>query len=106
MSGDELWIIVALAFGTVLLGVQGTYWAFSRRRQEKKAINRRLALAEQLGSPVEVLDTLRRERGFGSESTLPILAGLEELVLQTGLRIDPFRLGMLVLGLGTALFLA
>jgi len=105
MPAVELWIIYALAFGAVLLAVQSIYWFLSRTRQEKKAINRRLALGGRLGNPVEVLETLRRERGFGLASGAPMLAGLEQLVLQTGLRVDPVRLLVLVLALAAALFL-
>src|SRR5215207_396101 len=105
MRGVELWIIYALAFGAVLLGVQGLYWFFYRTRQEKRAINRRLVLGERLASPIEVLDTLRRERGLGLAGGTPILAGLEQLVLQTGLRVDPVRLLVLVFALAAVLFL-
>src|SRR5215204_1622803 len=105
MPAVELWIIYALAFGAALLGVQSIYWFLSRTRQEKKAINRRLALGGRLDNPVEVLETLRRERGFGLASGAPMLAGLEQLVLQTGLRVDPVRLLVLVLALAAALFL-
>jgi len=101
----ELWIIYALAFGATLLGVQGLYWVFSRTQQEKKAINRRLALGEQLRTPAAVLETLRRERGFGTASGIQMFAGLEELVLQTGLRIEPVRLLLLVLAVAALLLL-
>lgn len=101
----ELWIIYALAFGAVLLGVQGLYWFLSRTRQEKKAINRRLVLGEQLRTRAEVLDTLRRERGLGLASGIQVFAGLEELVMQSGLRIEPLRLLLLVLGLTAILLL-
>ena len=105
MSGAELWIIYALAFGAALLGVQGIFFFFSWTRQERKAINRRLALGERLGNPVEVLDTLRRERGLGLAGGTPILASFEKLVLQSGLRIDPVRLVVLVVAVTAALFL-
>jgi tight adherence protein B len=103
MDTSELWIIYALAFGATLLGVQGLFWFISHTHQEKKAINRRLALGQQLGSQVEVLDTLRRERGLGLARGIRALAGFEQLILQTGMRINPQRLLIMVLGLTAAL---
>jgi tight adherence protein B len=101
----ELWIIYALAFGAVLLGVQGLYWFFSRTQLENKAINRRLALGAQLQSASAALEKLRRERGLGAGIGLPMLAWLEELVLQTGLRVDPMHLLVLTIGSAAVLFL-
>jgi tight adherence protein B len=101
----ELWIIYALAFGAALLGVQGLYWFFSRTQLENKAINRRLALNERLQSASEVLDKLRRERGLGAGTGLAMFAWLEELVLQTGLRVEPMNLLMLTIGSAVVLFL-
>src|SRR5207248_3155557 len=73
--------------------------------RDHKAINRRLALGQQLANPTEVLETLRRERGLGLGGGAHGLAGLEELVLQTGLRIEPLSLVILVLVLIAVLFL-
>lgn len=99
MPTNEPWIIYALAFGAVLLGVQGSFLFLSLRHREQKAINRRLALGQRLGSSTEVLETLRRERGLGLAGGVRALEGLEELVLQTGLRVDPLRLVFATLGL-------
>jgi tight adherence protein B len=104
MPSTDLWIVYALAFGAVLLGVQGLYWFFSRTHEEKKAINRRLALGQRLGSPVDVLDTLHRERGLGLARGIGALEGFEELVLQTGLRVEPRYLLIIVLGIAAVLF--
>jgi tight adherence protein B len=101
----DLWMIYALAFGAVLLGVQGIYWFFSRTQIEAKAINRRLELSERLHSATETLDKLRRERGLGGGTGLAMFAWLEELVLQTGLRVEPMHLLVLTIGSAAALFL-
>lgn len=106
MQNTELWIIYVLAFGAVLLGVQGLSWFLSHAHQEKKAINRRLALGQQLGTQTEVLETLRRERGLGIAGGVRALAAFEQLILQTGLRLDLERLLMILAGLSVALFLA
>jgi tight adherence protein B len=104
MSDAELWLIGALAFGAVLLSIQGAYWYFSFTRREKKAINRRLALSQTLSTPGEVLDALRRERGLGGAAGIQFLAGLEKLVLQTGMRIELVRLAAILLALAAGLF--
>lgn len=106
MPAIELWIVYSLAFGAVLLGVQAAYWVLTRARDEKKAINRRLALSQSLSNPVEVLETLRRERGFGVPSGLWLPQSLETLLPQTGLRLELSHLLTAVLALVVALFLA
>jgi len=105
MPDLELWIIYGLAFGAVLLGVQGLYWFLIRARRDKKAINRRVALAEQLSSPTEVLDTLRRERGFGATHGIRALARFEDFAVQTGLRIEPLTLLTWALGIAVGYLL-
>lgn len=102
----ELWLISALVFGAALLAVQGAYWLLVGSRTERKAINRRLALGERLDNQMEVLDTLRRERALIATGSLPFLRGLNELVTQSGLRIDATRLIIWTLVLGAALFVA
>ena len=84
---NELVIIYVVIFCAVLLAVQGTYWFFSERQRVRGAINRRLLLAKQTGSAQEVLETLKRERGLiGLDTTH--FARLNDLILQTGLRLD------------------
>lgn len=106
MPAAELWIFYALIFGAVLLGAQGAFWFISRVRHEKEAINRRLALSQNVTNPVEVLETLRRERGLGLASGNRMLRGFGTLLPQTGLRIQPLRLLIPLLGLIVILFLA
>jgi tight adherence protein B len=106
MPTDELWIIFGLVFGAALLAIQGTYWFMVRTRQDQKAINRRVALGSQLDSAAEVLETLRRERGLASVSDLPLLQGLDDFVVQTGLSVDLTRLFMWVTVVAVGLLLA
>jgi tight adherence protein B len=84
---DDLWIIYALVFAAALLGMQAVYWLFFRARQEQKTINRRLALHGQLTSPADVLEALRRERGFSNYSS-PLLTQISDYLVQTGLKIE------------------
>jgi tight adherence protein B len=101
----ELWLISALVFGAALLAVQGAYWLLVGSRTERKAINRRLALGERLDNQMEVLETLRRERGLAAADSLPFLRGLHELATQSGLKIDTTRLLIWALALGVTLLL-
>src|SRR3954468_18547914 len=87
MLVNELWFIYALVFGAALLGVQGAYWVFVKGRQEQTKINRRLALTAELGSPAEVLETLRKERSSELLASIPSLRGLSTLLIQSGMRL-------------------
>ena len=84
---NELAIIYVIIFCAVLLGVQGSYWFFSERQRVRGAINRRLLLAKQTGNAQEVFETLKRERGLIGLDT-GHFTHLNELILQTGLRLD------------------
>jgi len=92
MVNNQLWIIYALVFGTALLGFQALYWLVFRSRAERKIINRRLTLSSQLSDQVAVLDVLRRERGLGNLGNVPGLQWLDELVMQSGLKVNPVRI--------------
>ncbi|WP_029586031.1 type II secretion system F family protein [Bradyrhizobium sp. URHD0069] len=92
MINSELWIIYALVFGAALLGFQALYWLVFRSRAERKIINRRLTLSSELSDPVEVLDVLRHERGLGNLGNVPGLRWLDQLIMQTGLKVSPARI--------------
>src|SRR4051812_23612724 len=99
MNNSELWLIYALIFGAALLGVQALYWLVFRSRTERKIINRRLTLAGELSDQGAVLEALRRERGVGAFANLAGLKWLDQLVMQSGLQLDPMRLLVWVGGL-------
>jgi tight adherence protein B len=101
---DQLWIIYAMVFVAVLLGVQGLYLFLSSRRREQKSINRRLLLTSQLANPTAVLEALRRERGFGDFDNLAIQR-VSDFLTQTGLKIDYKLLVFAVIGLSVIFFL-
>lgn len=105
MINNQLWLIYALIFGAVLLGVRALYWLVFRSRTERKIINRRLTLSNELKDPVKVLDTLRRERGFGAAGGLAGLQKLDELIVQSGLKIDAIRIGIWVVVLSALFYL-
>lgn len=85
----ELWLIYALVFGAALLAVQGLYWAAFRGRHEQQLINRRLALTDELASPTQVMEALRKERSLGLLARAPILSRLEKFAVQSGLTFTP-----------------
>jgi tight adherence protein B len=89
MIANELWLVYALVFGAVLLGIQGLYWVLIKERGERKKINRRLALTQELANPAEVLEILRKERGVDVLVHIPSLQRLKELVVQSGVRFTP-----------------
>ena len=84
---NELTIIYIIIFCAVLLAVQGGYWFFTEQKRVRGAVNRRLLLAKQTGSAQEVFETLKRERGLIGLDTRHF-ARLNDLILQTGLRLD------------------
>jgi tight adherence protein B len=101
---DQLWVIYALVFATVLFAVQAAYWLVFRMRTAQKAVNRRLALTQQLSNPTAVLEALRQERGFANFEN-PHLRWLNDFLTQTGLTIDRNLVALSVFGLGGLLFL-
>jgi tight adherence protein B len=89
---NELWIIYALVFGAALLGAQALYWLLIRSRTERKIINRRLTLTHELSDQGAVLEALRRERGSAAFANVAGLQWFDELVMQSGLKLDATRL--------------
>jgi tight adherence protein B len=71
----------------VMLGVQAIHLVFFRLRSTQKSINHRLALSKRLSGTGLVLDALRRERGF-ADSKNPTLVHLNDLLMQTGLKVN------------------
>jgi tight adherence protein B len=105
MINNQLWLIYALIFGAVLLGVRALYWLVYRSRTERKIINRRLALSSELKDPVQVLDVLRRERGFGAIADVASLQWLNALIVQSGMKINAVRIGVWVVAVSALFYL-
>ena len=100
---NQLWIIYLIVFCAVLLAVQGVYWFFSEQKRTRGAINRRLILARQNASARDVFDTLKRERGLiGLDNEQ--FAYLNDLVIQTGLRLEGKMLVVIAFLLGVLFF--
>ena len=100
---SELAIIYIVVFCAVLLAVQGAFWFVSEQRRIRGAINRRLLLAKQV-SAQEAFETLKRERGLkGLENKQ--FGRLNDLILQTGLRLDQKFLIVVAFLLGLLFFM-
>ena len=84
---DQLAVIYITVFGAVLLAVQAAYWLFTEQKSTRGAINRRLHLAKESSSAQEIFETLKRERGLAGLDNEQFRR-LNDLVVQTGLRLD------------------
>jgi tight adherence protein B len=94
---NELWIITAIVFAAVALGVEAAYWLLRRSWQTTGSINRRLAQSKPSDSPAAALSALRAERSI-FESKHPLIRHLNDRFAQTGLRTER---GALLLAAGT-----
>jgi tight adherence protein B len=101
---NQLSIIYIIIFCAVLLAVQGAYWFFSEQKRARGAINRRLILAKQGVSAQDVFDALKRERGLVGLDNQHFVY-LNDLIIQTGLRLDERLLVAIAFFLGLLFFL-
>lgn len=101
---NQLWIIFIIVFCAVILAVQGGFWFFAEQQRARGAINRRLVLAKQQTNAHEVYETLKRERGLVGLNNQHF-AHLNDLVIQTGVRLDEKLLVIIAFSLGLVFFL-
>jgi tight adherence protein B len=97
---NELWVIYGFVFVAAILGIESLYWLFIGTRGAKKAVNRRLALSERNAAKSEVFDILRHERGVSGSSSF---AGLNDFLVQTGMRLSKFGLALSTVLTGVAI---
>lgn len=101
---NQLWIIFIIVFCAVILAVQGGFWFFAEQQRTRGAINRRLVLAKQQTNAQEVFETLKRERGLVGLNNQHF-AHLNDLIIQTGIRLDEKLLVITAFSLGLVFFL-
>jgi tight adherence protein B len=101
---NELWLITAVVFVAVVLGIEASYRLLSHSWRTNKSITRRLALSKQLASRAAVLNALRAERNF-FDGRYPRLRRLNDRLAQTGLRLDRHVMLLWVAGLVAISFL-
>jgi tight adherence protein B len=85
------WVAVA-AFATIFLLVEGLYLFVLRPAGRSKEINRRLAITAAKKTHDQVFEQLRRERWLPEQGGR--MRFLRRLVVQSGIKIEPFRLGV------------
>jgi tight adherence protein B len=102
---NELQIIYVLVFAAALLGVQGLYWVLVKARRDTTAINRRLSLHDRIADPSEVLQALRRERAIDFFAYVPSSQKLQQLMMQSGLRLNDPKLALMLGGVCVVLYL-
>jgi tight adherence protein B len=102
---SQISIITAVVFIAAVLAAAALFWLADDVRKTRGSIGRRLAAATPQAKREEVLDALRRERGIVDHAN-PALRGLNDLLVQTGLRLDRRRLTFYAFGLGAVLFFA
>ena len=100
----ELWTIPAFVFVATLLSVFALYRLVFQAGQTQKSINRRLVESHAPTDALDALDALRHERGFVDVEN-PWLRGLNDLMMQTGLKLDRTLVLASVAALGVVLFL-
>jgi tight adherence protein B len=100
----ELWTIPAFVFVATLLSVFALYRLVFQAGQTQKTINRRLVESHAPTDALDALDALRHERGFVDVEN-PWLRGLNDLMMQTGLKLDRRLVLASVVALGVVLFL-
>ena len=100
---NQLIVITAAVFCAVVLAVQAGAWLFAERKGAVQAINRRLTLAQQNESAKEVFEALRRERGLAALES-PRWTKLNELLTQTGLRLNGTKLLLFAFAVSLGLF--
>jgi tight adherence protein B len=99
----DLWIITGLVFAAVLLGVEAVHSLVFHGRKINNTIERRLALSRGILAPTEPSNALRSEHGL-LDSDHPALRNLNDLLMQTGLRLDKKALLLGFVALSVLLF--
>lgn len=96
MPIDPRLIFMFLVFATVFSFGQAA-WGLFGARQTRRAVNRRLATAERSGSLGELVLELRKQRGITEDGRSIFSWGwLADLVMRSGVRVDPQRWAMVI----------
>jgi len=99
MSLDPKLGLYILIFLTVFSFGQAA-WGLLGQRQTRKAVNRRLSVVEQGGSLGDLVLELRKQRGIAEDGrSIFSWRWLGDLVMRSGVRVDPQRWAMVIGGL-------
>ena len=102
---DQLWIITALVFTTTLLGAVAAHQLLFRTIKSNKAINRRLSDSVPKSRATATVSTPLGSKGL-LDTDNPVLRHLNDLMLQTGLKMSAKQILLYLILLSTILFLA
>src|SRR5690348_6209245 len=91
-------MFLLLVFATVFSFGQAV-WGIVGARQARRAVNRRLATAERAGSLGELVLELRKQRGLTEDGrSVFSWAWLADLVIRSGVVVDPQRWALAIAG--------
>lgn len=102
---NELWVIITLVFAATLLAVQAVYGPVLRSRQTNISTSRRLERSAELAGHSKFINALRGERGL-AELDNRVLGNINDLIIQSGLRVNRKALVLVVAALAVVLFFA
>jgi tight adherence protein B len=102
---NETVTIPILVFIATLLAIAALYQLVFQSGKIQKAINRRLAASRAAFDDGNALEALREQRGL-VDAEHPLLGGLNDLMLQTGLKMSRKMMIAAVAGLSVILYLA
>jgi tight adherence protein B len=95
---DPHLVFLLLVFATVFSFGQAV-WGLVGGRQDRRAVNRRLATAERAGSLGELVLELRKQRGLTEDGrSIFSWAWLADLVIRSGVVVDPRRWALAIMG--------
>jgi len=98
MPIDPVWIFLVLIFATVFSFGQAV-WGMVSARQARRVVNKRLATAERTGSLGELVLELRKQRGLTEDGrSIFSWAWLADLVIRSGVTVDPRRWALAIAG--------
>jgi tight adherence protein B len=83
----EIQLVYIFFFVSTMLLVVGGYLYYARDLPIQKKINRRIALIDKVQDRTVVLEMLRQERGVGSGAQWRRFQALQDLLIQSGLRL-------------------
>jgi tight adherence protein B len=96
---DPRLVFMLLVFATVFSFGQAV-WGMVGVRRARSAVNRRLATAERTGSLGELVLELRKQRGVTEDGgSIFSWAWLADLIMRSGVTVDPRRWAMIIGGL-------
>lgn len=84
---NETNFVYALLFVAVAMLILGLYQYYAKDRATQNKINRRLTVLDTISDQKEALQILQQERGLGGRWVAHELLGLQDLVLQSGVRL-------------------